>query len=123
MRMSTLSLRAAIVTAASSLTLCAATVAPAQVSIVIGERAMPAPIVETVLPAPGPGFAWVPGHWVWRGGNWFWVKGHYFRGVVPPMPAAIVEAVPARPRPEAVWVKGHWGWEGNRWTWHAGVWF
>jgi len=34
---------------------------------VIVERAMPAPIVEVVPAAPGPGLSWVQGHWVWRG--------------------------------------------------------
>jgi len=37
----------------------------AQAQVVVGARAMPAPIVE-VVPAPRAGFAWVPGHWTWR---------------------------------------------------------
>src|SRR5262245_49866985 len=49
--------------------------AQAQVEVVVGERAMPAPIVE-VVPVARPGWSWVPGHWVWRRGAWFWVKGH-----------------------------------------------
>jgi hypothetical protein len=90
---------------------------------VIVERAMPAPIVEVVPPAPRVGLAWVPGHWVCREGAWFWVKGHYVEGVVPPMPAPVVEVRPVAPSPKHVWVRGHWGWEGTRWNWHPGIWF
>jgi hypothetical protein len=96
-------------------------VAQAQVAVVVGERAMPAPIVE-VVPAARPGYSWVPGHYVWRRGAWFWVKGHHVAGVVAPIPAAVVEVVPARPSPAHVWVKGHHAWEGGRWVWHPGVW-
>jgi hypothetical protein len=70
---------------------------------VIVERAMPAPIVEAVPPAPRVGLAWVPGHWVCREGAWFWVKGHYVEGVVPPMPAPVVEVRPVAPSPKHVW--------------------
>jgi WXXGXW repeat (2 copies) len=95
--------------------------AQAQVAVVVGERAMPAPIVE-VVPAVRPGFSWVPGHWIWRRGAWFWVKGHHARGIIAPMPAPIVEVVPVRPSPAHIWVKGHHGWEGGRWVWRPGVW-
>jgi len=96
-------------------------VAQAQVEVVVGERAMPAPIVE-VVPAARVGYAWVPGHWIWRRGAWFWVKGHYERGVVAVMPAPVVEVVPVRPSAVHVWVKGHYSWEGGRWVWHRGTW-
>ena len=96
--------------------------ASAQVTVVVGERAMPAPIVE-VVPAARPGNAWVPGHWVWRRGAWHWVKGHHLRGgAVAPMPAPVVEVVTVRPSPRHVWVKGHHAWQGNRWVWVPGVW-
>jgi hypothetical protein len=98
-----------------------AEVAQAQVAVVVGERAMPAPIVE-VVPAARPGWSWVPGHWAWRRGAWFWVKGHHVRGVVVAMPAPVVEVVPVRPSPAHVWVKGHHAWEGGRWIWRPGVW-
>jgi hypothetical protein len=97
-------------------------IARAQVEVVVGEKAMPAPIVE-VVPAARPGYAWVPGHWAWRHGAWFWVKGQHFRGEVTAMPAPVVEVVPARPSPRHVWVKGHHAWEGGRWVWHPGIWF
>jgi len=95
--------------------------AQAQVAVIVGERGMPAPIVE-VVPAPRAGYTWVPGHYVWRGGAWFWVKGHHERGVIEAMPAPIVEVVPARPSPGHVWIKGHHAFEGGRWVWHPGVW-
>ena len=96
-------------------------VAQAQ-AVIVGERAMPAPIVEVIPAAPGAGYAWVPGHWKWHRGAWFWVKGHHIRGTVTAMPAPIVEVVPARPSPAHVWVKGHHVWEGGRWAWTPGVW-
>jgi hypothetical protein len=95
--------------------------ASAQIKVIVGEKAMPAPIVE-VVPAARPGEAWVPGHWVWREKGWVWVKGHFETGAVPAMPEPIVEVVPARPSPGHVWVKGHYAWEGGRWAWHPGIW-
>jgi hypothetical protein len=91
-------------------------------TVVIGERAMPAPIVE-VVPAARTGYAWVPGHWVWRGGRWFWVKGHHVQGAaIVPMPAPIAEVVTVRPSPRHVWVRGHHAWVGGKWVWVPGVW-
>ena len=98
-----------------------ANVAQAQVQVIVGEKAMPAPIVE-VIPAARAGWAWVPGHWAWRRGAWFWVKGHHVRGVVEAMPAPVVEVVTVRPSPAHVWVKGHHVWENGRWVWIPGVW-
>jgi hypothetical protein len=96
-------------------------IAQAQVEVVVGERAMPVPMVE-VVPAARVGYAWVPGHWVWRRGAWFWVKGHHARGTITPMPAAVVEVVTPRPSARHVWAKGHHAWEGGRWVWHPGIW-
>jgi WXXGXW repeat (2 copies) len=93
----------------------------AQAEVIVGEKAMPAPIVE-VVPAARPRHAWVPGHWAWRRGAWFWVRGHHIRGAVAPMPAPVVEVVTVRPSPRHVWVKGHHAWEGGRWVWVPGVW-
>jgi WXXGXW repeat (2 copies) len=86
------------------------------------ERNMPAPRVEVIPAAPGPGFNWVPGHWAWRGAAWVWIPGHHIRGVVQAMPAEVVEVMPARPSPGHVWVKGHHVFEGGRWVWRPGVW-
>jgi hypothetical protein len=116
------SLRGAIpALVALTLIVSGAGIARAQVEVIVGEKAMPAPIVE-VVPAARPGYAWVPGHWAWRHGAWFWVKGHHIRGVVAAMPAPVVEVVPARPSARHVWVKGHHIWEGGRWVWHPGIW-
>ena len=61
----------------------------------------PAAVVTPVVPAPGPGYVWVPGHYDWAGGQWVWVEG----------------ACALPPRPHAVWVapavdirlhRGHW---------------
>jgi YXWGXW repeat-containing protein len=99
------------------------TVGAAAAQAVIVERgAMPAPRVEVIPAAPGPGYNWVPGHWAWRGGGWAWIPGHHIRGVVPAMPAEIVEVVPVRPSPAHVWIKGHHIFEGGRWVWRPGVW-
>jgi hypothetical protein len=93
--------------------------APAQV--VIQERVMPAPLVETIPVAPGPSYHWVPGYWMWNG-RWVWVRGHYVAGVVPPMPAVIVETPPASPGPGWFWVRGHYVWVPFRWVWTPGHW-
>jgi hypothetical protein len=109
-----------LTSAAAVVLACGVTIASAQV--VIEERfAMPAPRVEVIPVAPGPGYNWVPGHWAWRAG-WVWVPGHHIHGVVPVMPAEVVEVVPARPSAEFHWVRGHHIWEGDRWVWQRGVW-
>ena len=100
---------------------CGIGVAAAQ-RVIVERGVMPAPRVEVVPAAPGPGYNWVPGHWAWRGAGWVWIPGHHIRGVVAPMPAEVVEVVPARPAAGYVWVKGHHVWEGGRWIWRPGVW-
>jgi YXWGXW repeat-containing protein len=52
----------------------------------------PAPIVETRVVAPGPGYLWQPGFYRWNGGAYAWVPGRWERA----------------PRPRAVWVPGRW---------------
>jgi len=91
-------------------------------AVIVERGVMPAPRVEVIPAAPGPGYNWVPGHWTWRGTSWVWIGGHHIRGAVPAMPAEIVEVVPARPSPTHVWVKGHYVFEGGRWIWRAGHW-
>jgi len=113
--------RRAVALAFAGVLLATAGAASAQQTVII-EKAMPAPIVETVPAPPRVGVAWVPGHWVWRGRAWFWVRGHYVEGVVPPMPAVIVETPPPAPSPRHNWVRGHWAWEGARWNWRPGIW-
>lgn len=62
-------------------------------------EAPPAPPVETVVPAPGPGYVWVAGSWQWHG-RWVWVNGYWA----------------ATPYPSAVWVAGYW--RRDPWGWH-----
>lgn len=61
----------------------------------------PAPVVEAVPASPGPGYAWVAGHWVWNGSAWYWEAGHW------------AEA----PQTLTVWVPGCWvdGPSGRYW--------
>jgi len=69
------------------------------------QQAPPPPPVETVVPAPGPGYLWIGGEWVWNGG-WFWVGGHW---AVPPYPHAVW--IGAR-----CWHDAH-GWHNARGHW------
>jgi hypothetical protein len=52
----------------------------------------PAPIVETRIVAPGPGFVWVPGYYTWDGRVYVWVPGRWERA----------------PHPRARWVAPRW---------------
>ena len=85
-------------------------------------RHMPAPIREDVPRPPGPGYAWVQGHWTWRGNGWAWQSGYWYAGAVRPMPALIVEEVIAPPGAGHFWVPGHWMWRGADWMWVRGHW-
>ncbi|MET3131928.1 hypothetical protein AAKU55_002196 [Oxalobacteraceae bacterium GrIS 1.11] len=85
-------------------------------------RTMPPPIQEVVQVQPGPGYAWVPGHWAWRGNNWQWQSGHWYQGVVRQMPVEIVERISVAPSPAHYWVPGHWHWQGRDWVWARGHW-
>ena len=69
-------------------------------------EAPPAPIVETVAVAPGPGFVWVDGYWGWHGRRWVWVGGRW--------------AHP--PRAGVVWVGPHYVFRGGRHVWVHGYW-
>jgi hypothetical protein len=53
------------------------TAAPVGSEIIVRE-APPAPIVETVVVSPGPGFVWVSGGWMWHD-RWVWERGHWDR--------------------------------------------
>ena len=39
--------------------------------------APPAPQVDVVIAAPGPGYFWIGGHWGWIGGRHVWVGGRW----------------------------------------------
>jgi len=52
----------------------------------------PAPIVETRVVAPGPGYVWIPGYHTWDGRAYVWRAGRWDRG----------------PRARARWVSPRW---------------
>ncbi len=66
----------------------------------------PAPVEETVIAAPGPGFIWIGGFWGWNGGHWHWERGHWARP----------------PHHGAVWVAPHYYHRGGRHVWVHGGW-
>ena len=68
----------------------------AQVVVRIGP---PRAVVERPIPAPGPGYVWVPGYHRWNGTAYVWTPGVWMR---PPRPHARW----VRPR----WVRRHGGW-------------
>jgi hypothetical protein len=80
---------------------------PVPRGVVISE-APPAPLIEQAVPAPGPNFVWVGGHWAWRGHwrRWVWVRGHW---ILPPSGAS-------------AWVPGHWAQAPSGWVWVEGQW-
>jgi hypothetical protein len=67
----------------------------------------PAPVVETRIVAPGPGYVWIPGYYTWDGRVYVWVPGRWDRA-----PRARARWVPARwvhdPRHGWYLVDGHW---------------
>jgi hypothetical protein len=91
---------AAVLMAAALLTVsvpCASAATSARVYVSIGP---PAPVVETRVVAPGPGYVWVPGYHRWDSRAYVWVPGRWVRP-----PHAHAAWVPAR------WVhEGHHGW-------------
>jgi len=66
----------------------------------------PAPVIERVAVAPGPGYVWVPGYYRWDGRAYLWVPGRY--------------ATP--PRRHARWVPAHWVRERRGWYFVEGRW-
>jgi hypothetical protein len=66
----------------------------------------PAPIVETRIVAPGPGYVWVPGYHRWSGSAYVWVPGRWDRP----------------PRARAAWVPGRWVHERRGWYFVEGHW-
>ena len=66
----------------------------------------PAPVSETIVAAPGPGFVWVGGYWGWGGGRWRWEGGHWAR---PPHAGARWVGPRYYTRSgRHVWVHGEW---------------
>jgi WXXGXW repeat (2 copies) len=69
--------------------------------VVVAPVAPPAPIAETVLVAPAPGYIWIGGYWSWVGGRHVWTRGYW-----------------SAPRPGYRWVPRHW--EHGAGGWHQG---
>jgi hypothetical protein len=82
-----------------------AAVAPQAAPVVVAQPP-PAPVLETVVVAPAPGYVWVGGEWVWTGGRWIWAPGHW--GVAPYR--------------GAVWVRGGWYRTPRGWYHYGGRW-
>jgi len=76
---------------------------PVREEVVIRDTPPP-PVAEQLVPAPGPNFVWIAGHWVWRG-RWVWAPGHW-------------EAM----RPGAAWMAGHWERHHGGYVWVEGYW-
>jgi hypothetical protein len=66
----------------------------------------PAPVAESIPPAPSSAHIWIAGAHVWRRGAWIWTRGHWV----------------APPRPGARWEPGRWIRRGRGHVWIVGVW-
>ncbi len=66
--------------------------ASAEAAAVYVRVAPPQPVVERVIPAPGPRYVWAGGYYRWSGRVYVWVPGRWMRP----------------PRPAAVWIAPHW---------------
>ena len=92
---------------------CVVAVRPAPVGVVYTEPGEvvvaddpPAPIVEAVGIAPGPGYIWIGGYYHWYGNRWGWVRGHF--------------ELP--PRRGAVWIGPRYDFRGGRRVYVRGYW-
>lgn len=82
--------------------------AGAQIGFGIQFGRTPPPVLryEERPPMPGPGYAWVDGHWGWRDGRYVWVPGEWRR---PPFAGAF-------------WSDGYWTHYPDGWHWQEGHW-
>ena len=78
----------------------------ARSAAVLVQVAPPAPLMERVLPSPGPGYVWTPGYHRWDGHRYIWVPG---RWQLPP-------------RPRARWARAHWVRRHGGWVLVEGHW-
>ena len=67
--------------------------------------APPAPQVDVVIAAPGPGYFWIGGYWNWFGGRHSWVGGRW-----------------ESQRPGYYWAPHAWQRYGNGWRARPGQW-
>jgi len=72
----------------------------------VAPQAPPPPLTEPFVPAPGPDYTWIDGHWNWIDGHYVWKSGHW-----------------AVRRPGYHWVPAGWdlGTDG-RWHQYSGRW-
>ncbi len=95
--------------AAAGMVVAAGLCAPLEARVAVFVRiAPPRPVIERVVPAPGPRLVWVGGYYRWNGRAYIWTPG---RWVHPP-------------RPGAVWVAPRWVYVPARgsYTFVAGFW-
>jgi len=76
-----------------------------------GERvyvreAPPVERVEVIGTAPGPGYAWVPGHYNWDTRAYVWIRGRWI----------------VLGRGYHAWRPGHWAHDRRGWYWVEGHW-
>jgi len=97
---------ALLVSAALAASVACATAAPARARVYV-RVGPPAPIVETRVVAPGPGYVWIPGYHRWDDRAYVWVPGRWDRA-----PRARARWVPARwvhdRRNGWYLIEGHW---------------
>lgn len=79
---------------------------PAPAGVVYADVQPPAPEVDVVGVAPGPGYVWIAGHHVWRSGHYVWLGGRF--------------ELP--PRGHSRWVAGHWQRSRRGWYFVEGHW-
>jgi hypothetical protein len=65
----------------------------------------PPPVYYEAVPAPRPGWVWVPGYWDWRGHRHHWIGGHWVRA-----------------RPGHVYYGPRWRHYDNGWHFTRGEW-
>jgi len=65
----------------------------------------PPPAYYEPVPAPRPGFVWVPGYWDWRAARYHWVTGHWVRA----RPSYVYSA-PRYYQSGGRWYATHGGW-------------
>jgi WXXGXW repeat (2 copies) len=82
------------------------TVGAASAAEVVVRVGPPAPVVETRVVSPGPGYVWTPGYHRWDGNRYVWTAGAWVQP----------------PRPHAHWVAHRWVRRNGGWVMVEGHW-
>ncbi len=82
------------------------TIGAANAAEVVVRVGPPAPIVETRVVSPGPGYVWTPGYHRWDGNRYVWTAGAWVQP----------------PRPHAHWVGHRWVRRNGGWVMVEGHW-